>query len=198
MSNGQQWRDVPLPGFQEESARDRVMRKAADLGRSVASSASQAPQPSEFEQKLSQGNLPLFMTPTDIVKHVNLVDSGYERTGLGNKDLEQRLAEEDTLNYKLQEAKKPHTVYNAHGEHTAGDIVLDQDSTSNNIVYRDIEENTPSLYESLVSEGMKTPLSIDIDHRFGPRRMNLVNGHHRLAALRNLNPDQFLNINWDV
>ena len=43
-----------------------------------------------------------------------------------------------------------------------------------------------SLYESIQTEGQKKPILLN------QKTMEIVDGHHRLAALHHMNPDQFV------
>lgn len=51
-----------------------------------------------------------------------------------------------------------------------------------------------SLYESVKKEGIKEPLSVETTPHVD--RPILVNGHHRLAVSQNLNPKQFVPLEW--
>ena len=51
-----------------------------------------------------------------------------------------------------------------------------------------------SLFESVKSEGVKTPLSVETSPHVD--RPILVNGHHRMAISQHLNPKQFVPLQW--
>ena len=117
-------------------------------------------------KELAEGNLPMFMTAGEIVKHISLNDSN-TRVGVSydeekSPDLKSR--DNTTLRKKLRQSRSS-VDSNAHG---AG------------------------LYESIKTQGFKGNFNItDYGHEG-----RLFQGHHRLAVQRNLNPKQFNLIRW--
>lgn len=47
-------------------------------------------------------------------------------------------------------------------------------------------KDSPSLYDSIKREGQKKPISLNMETK------EILDGHHRLAVLYHLNPDQFV------
>lgn len=121
----------------------------------------------KLRKELAEGNRPMFMTAGEIVKNINLNDSG-PRTGNTRfgEDKPEYLKSLDrtTLRRKLRQSRSS-AGSDAHG---AG------------------------LYESIKTQGFKGGFNIT-DYGYGGR---LFEGHHRLAVQKNLNPKQFNSINW--
>jgi hypothetical protein len=115
---------------------------------------------------------------------------------LGHEKGHQQLrAEKRVLARKLRESKTG-TLENSHTrrENQTGWHIRDGQEVR--------ASELPSLHESLAKEGFKGsfPLleSRFPDHHDGEKRIaiNVWQGHHRLAATRNLNPQQFLPVEW--
>jgi len=117
-------------------------------------------------KELAEGNRPMFMTAGEIVKHISLNDS-------------------NTL------------VGVSYGEEKSPDLK----SRDNNTLRKKLRQSKSStdsnahgagLHESIKTQGFKGRFNItDYGHEG-----RLFEGHHRLAAQRNLNPKQFNSINW--
>lgn len=56
-------------------------------------------------------------------------------------------------------------------------------------------DGTSSLYDSIKEKGVHTP--IFVGKSYGVPRPVVQNGHHRLAAARHLNPDQFVPVEYN-
>lgn len=117
-------------------------------------------------KELAEGNRPMFMTAGEIVKHINLNDSS-TRVGV------------------------------AFGEEKSPDLK----SRDSNTLRRKLRQSRSSadsnahgagLHESIKTQGFKGRFNI-VDYGHEGR---MFEGHHRLAAQRNLNPKQFNSINW--
>jgi len=117
-------------------------------------------------KELAEGNRPMFMTAGEIVKHINLNDSS-QRYGVNfGEDKSPDLKSRDKTTMRRK---------------------LRQSRSS-----ADSNAHGAGLYESIKTQGFKGRFNI-IDHGHEGR---LFEGHHRLAAQRNLNPKQFNSINW--
>jgi len=117
-------------------------------------------------KELAEGNRPMFMTAGEIVKHINLNDSS-QRYGVNfDEDKSPDLKSRDKTTMRRK---------------------LRQSRSS-----ADSNAHGAGLYESIKTQGFKGRFNI-IDHGHEGR---LFEGHHRLAAQRNLNPKQFNSINW--
>ena len=116
-------------------------------------------------QHLKNGQLPMFMTAGEILKHTDLGDASVlSTTPVGQKKAQFRVDEEkSTLEYKLREAKVKEM--GPHGPQM-------------------------SLHEDIAKNGVKEPLLIYDRHR-GQIPM-LWNGHHRLASAKASRPNDFL------
>lgn len=122
----------------------------------------------KLAKELAEGNMPMFMTPKEIVDHFQLSDSPLvlaDMRSTGPKSTEQKEADEETLAYKLKDSKHPQS-YNG----------------------------KTSLYDSVANKGVQKPLSVGTSPWVA--RNVLTDGHHRLAAARNANPNQFLSLEW--
>ncbi len=117
-------------------------------------------------KELAEGNRPMFMTAGEIVKHVSLNDSN-TRVGV-------TFGEEKSPDLKNRDSNTLRKK-------------LRQSKSS-----ADSNAHGAGLYESIKNQGFKGRFNItDYGHEG-----RLFEGHHRLAAQRNINPKQFNSINW--
>ena len=117
-------------------------------------------------KELAEGNRPMFMTAGEIVKHINLNDSS-QRYGVNfGEDKSPDLKSRDKTTMRRK-------------------LRQSRSSADSNV-------HGAGLHESIKTQGFKGRFNI-IDHGHEGR---LFEGHHRLAAQRNLNPKQFNSINW--
>jgi hypothetical protein len=149
-------------------------------------------------EELKAGNRPMFMTAGEIIRHSNLTDTGewYGQHAGEPKSPEQKADEKGLMAKKLRESKTG-TYFNSH---------LKKE-------YQRVSDTVPSLHEKIKEEGYDTdePITIQEDafpqskwndrgylERTGPTKytFSLYDGHHRMAAQRNLNPKQFLPVNF--
>jgi hypothetical protein len=141
-------------------------------------------------EEIRQGNLPMFMTAPEIIKHYDLNDAGgsSSKTSEG-KTTERRAKEKKLMARKLRESKTG----------------AENDSHSP----KDPNNSTPTLHESIAKKGYvpdadpEENITISAGDYYGtPGNMSnaklpkVLDGHHRLAALRNLHPKQFLPIDY--
>ena len=205
----------PLPGFGKAAVQRAAFKKA--LNKNPAKQPTLpgmgnikrevAPQPEEPVEKparerkrsssqklgdeLTQGNLPMFMNSKEITKHLDLGDAGGVSTPLGgDKHPTRKYRERKMMQRKLIESRTG-TSENSHVKKEYQRSYTD--FFSGNRVHT---SELPSLHESLSKDGYKgEPLPVS---RVGRSKGTLINGHHRVAAMRNINPKQFLPIEWDV
>jgi len=117
-------------------------------------------------KELAEGNRPMFMTAGEIVKHVSLNDSN-TRVGV-------TFGEEKSPDLKSRDNATLRKK-------------LRQSRSS-----ADSNAHGAGLHQSIKTQGFKGRFNItDYGHE-----ARLFEGHHRLAAQRNLNPKQFNSINW--
>jgi hypothetical protein len=117
-------------------------------------------------KELAEGNRPMFMTAGEIVKHINLNDSSQRYGTVFGEDKEAWLKDRDQ-NTLRRKLRQSRSSANS-DTHGAG------------------------LHESIKTQGFKGRFNI-VDYGHEGR---LFEGHHRLAAQRNLNPKQFNSIIW--
>ena len=158
------------------------------------------PRTDKLHEELSAGNRPMFMTAGEITKHANLMDAGtWNRTWLPDKkDSEQLSAEKYVMAKKLKESKTG-TASNSHL------LKRYQGAYDRFGSWRPSQEE--SLHESIARQGLTSPIDLweheaafsNIGSPKSTRRysINLHEGHHRVAAMRNINPKQFIAINWE-
>jgi len=125
-----------------------------------------------LSKQLFAGQRPMFMTASEIVKHANLSDAGNwgdDSTPVGTKKpADRKRREKNTLQQKLRESKV----------RTMG---------------RPGDNPNPTLYESIKEEGVKTPVKMMSHH---DKSLTLHDGHHRIAAQRNINRKSLIPISW--
>ena len=150
--------------------------------------------------ELVAGNRPMFMTAGEIVKHANLSDAGmYNRTWIPErKDSYQLSKEKYVMAEKLKESK----TGTASNSHTPKRYQGAYDRFGS---WRPSQEE--SLHESIARKGLTSPIDlIENEASFSTlgsnkytlrHSINLGEGHHRVAAMRNINPKQFIAINWE-
>jgi hypothetical protein len=117
-------------------------------------------------KELAEGNRPMFMTAGEIVKHISLNDSSQRHSTVFGEDKEAWLKDRDQNILRKK---------------------LRQSRSS-----PDSDTHGAGLHESIKTQGFKGRFNI-VDYGHEGR---LFEGHHRLAAQRNLNPKQFNSINW--
>ena len=126
---------------------------------------------SNLGKEIAAGNQPMFMTPGEVINHYHLGDSNLVSREPGPKGAEQKAEDEETLQYKLKDSQ--------HKDSYAGQPY----------------GNASSLYDSIKREGVHTPIFVG-SSQYVPRPV-VTNGHHRLAAARHLNPNQFVPVEYN-
>jgi uncharacterized protein YdhG (YjbR/CyaY superfamily) len=138
-------------------------------------------------EEIKQGYLPMFMTPGEMINHFTLADAaaGPSKTAEGKSDLVKQ-KEKSMMARKLRESKTG-SVYNSHRRALPGVPTLHQSIAENGF------DHTTSFIK-VNSQGARVPrYGGPLDNTFLPE---VVDGHHRLAALRNLNPNQFIPVRY--
>jgi hypothetical protein len=126
---------------------------------------------SKLGKQIAAGHQPMFMTPGEVITHYHLGDSNLMDSKPGPKGAAQKAEDEDTLQYKLKDSQ--------HKDSYAGQSY----------------PNSSSLYDSIKEHGVHTPIFVGRS-RYVPRPV-VTNGHHRLAASRHLNPNQFIPVEYN-
>ena len=128
---------------------------------------------SKLGKEIAAGHQPMFMTPDEVAEHTHLGDAPFvgDFKSAGPKSSEQKAADEKTLAQKLEAS---------HGTpaHDDGKSFV----------------SPTSLYDSIKEKGVTE--SVSIGKLKGIKRPVLIDGHHRLAASRHLNPHQFLSVEY--
>jgi hypothetical protein len=141
----------------------------------------------KLRAELTAGNIPMFMTAKEITTHLDLGDAGGAITPRGEEKSSQRKRRESNMMQRKLQESRTGTSYNAHVKKEY------QGQTFHDGKWMDATES-PSLHESLSELGYKgSPLPVVAYRNNGI----LVNGHHRVAAMRNINPKQFLPVSFD-
>lgn len=154
----------------------------------------------KLRNEMVAGNRPMFMTASEIVRLGNLSDAGYRSEAPLDrpKSRKQKTAEQNVMSKKLEESKTGTTI-NSHTKkqyQTGWTFINNQEARVSEL---------PSLHESIAKEGYRGSFPIqEMEYRRGPigevgkpeHYLNVFEGHHRLAAMRNLHPKQFLPIEW--
>ena len=122
---------------------------------------------SNLGKEIAAGNQPMFMTPDEVVTHYHLGDTKFLDDP--NK-VGPKSAEQKNLDESLLDYKRKDSMH-----------PMSYDGNR-------------SLYDSIAETGVHTPLQVGRSP-YIPRPV-LVNGHHRLAAARNLNPKQFIPLDY--
>ena len=117
--------------------------------------------------ELAQGNMPMFMTPDEVTEHFGLGDSVSSVPGT------------PVGTSKPEEQKKNEEDTLAYKLHDAA--------------HSQSHDGVTPLYDSIKREGVKRPLDV----RAYGSRPELMDGHHRLAVSRHLNPKQFLPMEYN-
>jgi hypothetical protein len=126
---------------------------------------------SNLRKEIAAGHQPMFMTPGEVIDHYHLGDTSLMSDKPGPKGKEQKAEDEETLQYKLKDSQ--------HKDSYAGQPY----------------GSASSLYDSIKKEGVHTP--IFVGKSYGVPRPVVQNGHHRLAAARHLNPNQFVPVEYN-
>ena len=166
----------------------------------VAEVKERKPRTNKLHEELSAGNRPMFMTAGEIVKHANLSDAdAYNATWLPDKKSKVQVADEKyVMAQKLRESKTG-TASNSH--------ILKRYQGAYDRFGSWRPSQQESLHESISRQGLRLPIDLieneaafsKIGSNTSTRRysINLGEGHHRVAAMRNINPKQFIAINWE-
>jgi len=124
---------------------------------------------SKLGKEIASGHLPMFMTPDEIIEHHHLGDTKY--LGDPNKPFEKKGPEQQDLDKSLMDYKRKDSMHPM-----------------------SYDGNT-SLYDSIKDHGIQKPINIGYSPYIP---MGIVtDGHHRLAASRHLNPQQFVPVKYD-
>ena len=138
-------------------------------------------------EEIRQGNIPMIMTAPELIKHYDLGDALMDDTETSEgKTPRRRSREKNMMSRKLRESKTGPEDY-SHNPRK--------------------DTSTPSLYESIAEKGVTDPIHVDLGlpaHPWSNSQWSMRNdklpvvrdGHHRLAAMRNLHPKQFIPIEY--
>ena len=144
-------------------------------------------------EEIRQGNLPMIMTAPEVIKHYDLGDVPYHPATLTSegKTNARRAKEKKLMARKLRESKTGPTDnshYPKHPDDTS-------DTMHEGIARLGYVHNEYDPKENIiVSAGnFFSAKPNNMSNEFLPR---VLNGHHRLAALRNLHPKQFIPIEY--
>lgn len=130
---------------------------------------------SKLSQELQAGNRPMFMTAGEVIKHANLTDAGTATwIDAGDKKTPRQVSRERRLMEQKLKESKTGTMFDSHRR-------------------RYENQDIPSLYESIAKRGLEGSLTL---HNSYATALDLYQGHHRLAAMRNLHPKQFIPIEY--
>lgn len=155
-----------------------------------------------LKQELVEGNRPMFMTAGEVVKHANLSDAGFwNSTWVGDDKPESQVNKEKYVMSKKLKESKTGTFRNSH---------LRKEYQRDWAIHNGEEVRTsslPSLHEHISATGfhgsfplLETTAALSkLGNNNRPvtlRGINVYEGHHRLAAMRNINPKQFMAIDW--
>jgi len=188
-----------LPGFSNASLKG--MRVSKPVSETPAEKK-KAPKKKTLKNDLVEGNRPMFMTAGEIVKHANLGDAGMRNeTWIGDEKSPSQVNKEKYVMFKKLKESKTGTIRNSHTrkEYQSGWAIHNgQEVRSSEL---------PSLHENISQEGFKGSFPIlegtasltKLGSNKRPitlRSLNVYEGHHRLAAMRNVNPKQFMSIDW--
>jgi len=130
-------------------------------------------------QEMDQGHLPMYMTAKEMTTHLDMGDApiALETPFRGKKNALRKRVENRTMNKKLNEARVGKAM-NAHSARW--------------------NDSDPTFMDSLKEKGYdyNEGGSFPISMRGGSKGI-MTNGHHRVAALRHLNSQQFLPLRWN-
>ena len=153
-------------------------------------------------QELVKGNRPMFMTAGEVVKHANLGDAGMRNeTWIGDSKPQTQVNKEKYVMSKKLKESKTGTLRNSHTrkEYQSGWAIHNGEQVRSS--------SLPSLHENISQEGFKGSFPLleekaalsklgSNNRPITLRSLNVFEGHHRLAAMRNINPKQFMAIDW--
>jgi len=188
-----------LPGFGNAAVK-KLRVKPAQPETKVAKE--KPAKKKSLKQELVEGNRPMFMTAGEVVKNANLADAGmYNHTWLGDDKPESQVNKEKYVMEKKLKESKTGTLRNSHTrkEYQSGWAIHNGEEVRSS--------SLPSLHESISSTGfhgsfplLETTAALSkLGSHNRPitlRGINVFEGHHRLAAMRNINPKQFMSIDW--
>jgi hypothetical protein len=159
-------------------------------------------QKDKLRSEMVAGNRPMFMTAGEVIRLGNLSDAGYRNNAPLHmpKSNKQKNAEKYIMDKKLKESKTG-TIKNSHLKadyQTGWTIHNGQEVRSSSL---------PSLHDSIAEEGFKGSFPLGEanakEYKLSSNKpgknityVNVFEGHHRLAAMRNLHPKQFIPIEW--
>jgi hypothetical protein len=122
---------------------------------------------SKLGKEIASGHQPMFMTPDEVVEHYHLGDGHY-------------FENPNKLGPKNEDQKRM-------DEQTLNYKLEDSKHPQSYDGYM-------SLHDSIKEVGVRNPIQIGRSP-YIPRPI-ITNGHHRLAVARNLNPQQFLPLDY--
>lgn len=137
------------------------------------------PKKSSLRSELASGNRPMFMTPREIAANVNMGDAGMTWSAhLGQEKSRGQKSTESLLLQKKLRQSKSNPSYSSH--------------------WKDSHYTGPTLHESLKDEGFQGTFNIaEGTNGTNSVYMSINDQHHRLAALRNLSPNQFIPVKFN-
>lgn len=189
-------KQLALPGMQAPKRVKKEVEKPTSSGKFT----DKLLEKDKLRGEMVAGNRPMFMTASEIVRLSNLGDAGYrsEAPLERPKTERQKSREQNLLTKKLKESKTG-TTLSSHSKREHQDGWTIEDGKEMRV------SELPSLHESIAKEGFKGSFPLLWNrHKRGPigepgtteNYLNVFEGHHRLAAMRNLHPKQFMPIKW--
>lgn len=162
--------------------------------KAVSKPKERKPRVDKLREEMSQGNVPMFMSPNEVVRLAGLRDAP-NHTYFSvdeHKESWDKSADRTLLKHKLEEAKTG-TSENSHREAS---------KQKDEWTIRDGKEmrmsELPSLYDSIKNEGFKGSFPLHHSNKIygNENYVTVFQGHHRLAVMKHLNPKQFMPIDW--
>ena len=123
---------------------------------------------SKLGKEIAAGNQPMFMTPGEISEHFSLGDS-------------------PVIDRMTTPAMKKTSDQQSADKETLDYKLKDAQHPQS-------YDGKTSLYDSIKTEGIQSPISVGRSPYM--KRPIVIDGHHRLAVAHNLNPNQFLHVEY--
>ena len=178
----------PLPGMEGiDEPRDLAMPVAPP---NRASSPARAFQPDQMpiQEALAKGNLPMFMTPTEIQQHLTLGDAQGVSNDYFNRPVDRS---KETLSADDKRAEAQLIERKADEAAKSGKEGITLFDSRDQI---DGPAEGPSLYDDIAAEGVQSPVNVGHQNMGQGPVVSLLDGHHRVASAAETRPNDLIQV----
>ena len=196
----------PLPGMGKDAVRGKKKKSTQPtlpgMKKMERSFVPKSDEPKAKKSKtglgeeLRQGNLPMFMTAGEQIKHFDLGDAGMARTMTQNGKSDYRKRREKGLMARKLRESKTGSMYNSWEKAARPGVISLHDSIAEHGFDQSqgsvhVTAGRPATLTGWRDPAKKYPKDLSTSNDTLPE---VINGHHRLAAMRNLHPKQFMSV----